>query len=247
MKSSVACLELKISIVVPAFNEEKRIQPFLVELINYCKTHLNDFEIIVVNDGSTDNTEGIVKCIIAMHNANFVKYIGYQTNSGKGTAIKIGICNAKGEKILFIDADGSIKPKEISRMLKYLDDYDLVIGDRKSKESRITRAQPIPRQIASLLFNAIVKLLFQIKVRDSLCGFKGFTSKVRDNIGVNLRAIRWVFDVELLYKAQKRRYKCFQMPIEWEHKDNSKVRLKEYLKIFYEIVQIKGQNLFLRS
>jgi len=228
---------------VPAFNEEKRIQPFLVDLITYSKAHLTDFEILVVNDGSTDATGDIIKNIITSFHARFVRYIWYQRNSGKGTAIKVGVKNAKGDKIVFIDADGSINPKEISRLINYLDDYDLVIGDRKAKGTRIIRSQPVTRQIASLLFNALVQLLFHINVHDTLCGFKGFTSKVRSDIGITFRASKWIFDVELLYKAKKRCYSCFQMPIEWGHKENSKVKLREYLKILIELIEIKRQDL----
>ena len=127
--------EIELSIIVPAYNEEKRITPFLKKLLKFSNDFLKNYEILIVNDGSQDNTKGIVSSLII--NDSRARIVDYKENKGKGYAVLKGILHSKGDFILFIDADGSTQPKEILRMYQIFKkfNYDIIIGSRISKQS----------------------------------------------------------------------------------------------------------------
>jgi dolichyl-phosphate beta-glucosyltransferase len=228
-----------LSIIVPAYNEENRIEEFLHDLLDYCSKNLEHYEILIINDGSTDNTRGIVSNIIK--NDKKAKIINYKNNKGKGHAIFQGVLAAEGDFILFIDADGSIHPKEIMKMYNYyqIHNVDVIIGSRKSSASYITLHQPLYRRILSKIFNLYSNLLFQVKINDLLCGFKGFSKGVAKKIFDDLKAFRWEFDVEILYKARKEQYKIFELPIEWKHEEGSKIKRFDPVFIFLNLLVLR--------
>jgi dolichyl-phosphate beta-glucosyltransferase len=225
---------MDISIIVPAYNEEKRITPFLKDLMEFSK-NLKDYEIIFVSDGSTDNTVEVIKKHVTP-NKN-VRIIGYPKNTGKGYAVKQGIKTATGNKILFIDADGSIHPDQIPYMLEKLNYYDVVVGDRASKNSIIDR--PTKRHIVGTIFNTISRLLFQIRVKDTLCGFKGFKKEVAKSLFKDLKSYGWIFDVELFYKIKKNKYSLYKLPLRWTHKEESKFKLFDPLKMLFDLFKLR--------
>ncbi|MDD5417521.1 MAG: glycosyltransferase family 2 protein [Candidatus Nanoarchaeia archaeon] len=230
---------MKTSIIVPAYNEEKRIPVFLEELINYSKKNLDDFEILIVNDGSKDKTVDVVNEVIKKSKALKAKIIDYSPNKGKGHAVKTGVNDANGDVVVFIDADGSIKPEEIGVMVKYLKKYDVVIGNRKTASSKIDNPQPLSRRFASWCFNKYVSILLGVKVQDFLCGFKGFRKDVAKKVFSNIKTKRWTFDVEILNNSKKNNYTIFELPIEWAHKDDSKMRITDPIKIFFDVFKIR--------
>jgi len=212
------------SIIVPAFNEEERSLKFIPHLLAYVKKHIHSSEIIIVDDGSSDRTVDVVKKMIIRARAQKIaKVIGYSKNKGKGNAVAFGVKHAKGTKILFIDADGSIQPDEIPKMLTKLDMYDVVVGDRHSARSKIKTT--ILRKITSGGFNRWVSIIFGYSYRDNLCGFKGFKRHVAKTIFANLRDKRWVFDVELFYKIKKKGYSLYFLPIKWKHVEGSRINV----------------------
>lgn len=227
---------MNTSIIVPMYNEEKRITPFLTNLIKFSEKKLKDYEIILVNDGSKDNTDKVVKGIIK-NNKN-IRLISYKPNGGKGNAVKVGFKNARGKKVLFIDADGSIQPDEIPRMIEKLDKYDVVVGNRYAKESKVKRHWL--RAVYSFFFNTIVKILFQSRVRDNLCGFKGFKKNIADNLFNDLIDKRWVFDVELFFKIKKKSYSLYELPIKWVHVGGSQVKMfSDPVKWFLRLIILR--------
>lgn len=210
--------------IIPAYNEEKRSANFIPILIDFVKKHLKDTEIIIVDDGSRDNTKWKIKKIIKSKKASsFVRIIGYSTNKGKGSAVAYGVKAAKGSKILFIDADGAINPDQIPAMLKKLDEYDFVAGDRRSARSRIKTT--LLRKITSFGFNMWVSLLFQYSYRDNLCGFKGFRRNIAKTLFSDLVDKRWIFDVELFFKAKKKKYSIYFLPIKWHYVGGSRIKM----------------------
>jgi len=213
---------MKNSIIVPAYNEEKRSMRFIPSLLDFVKK-MPSSEVIIVDDGSKDNTKTIINKLIKSKKASFAKIIGYNKNQGKGNAVAFGVKAAKGDKIIFIDADGSIPPHEIPKILKKLDGYDVVVGDRYSKQSKIKRT--FLREIFSLGFNTFVSLMFQYSYRDNLCGFKGFKKNIAKKLFSDLKDKRWVFDVELFYKIKKKGYSLYFLPIEWHHVGGSRINL----------------------
>jgi glycosyltransferase involved in cell wall biosynthesis len=231
--------DIKLSILVPAYNEEARITKFLNDLLKFSDNHLENYEIIIINDGSNDNTKNTVLEMIK--NNNQTRLISYNENMGKGYAVLQGVLNAKGKFILFIDADGSIKPREILNMYNLYQRYhfDIIIGSRTSKSSNITESQPMSRRLLSKIFNLCSNILFRININDLLCGFKGFSRDVAKNIFSDLKAYRWEFDVEILYRARKNGFKVFELPIEWRHEVGSKIKLLDPILIFLNLFKLR--------
>ncbi len=224
-----------VSVIVPMYNEEERIGPFLTELLEFSEKNLKNYEIILVNDGSTDKTLHIVEGLIRNHKN--VRIVSYQKNMGKGFAVKTGVDAAKYDPLLFIDADGSIAPNEIPNMLEKLKEYDIVVGSRAIKGSDVKYT--FIRNTTGIIFNRIVNLLFPVGVYDTLCGFKGFKREVAKKLFNGLKSDRWVFDVELFYKARKNRFSLYQMPLVWRYKPGSKIGFLTPFKMFFDLVVLR--------
>jgi len=224
-----------VSIIVPVYNEEDRIVNFLEDLLKFAKSNLKNYELIFVDDGSVDKTLEIIKGEVK-NNKN-VKIISYRPNIGKGFAVKKGVFATNGELILFIDADGSIRVNQIRKMLEKLEHYDIVVGDRSCKESDVK--QPFLRKIIGIVFNMYVDMLFNSEIRDNLCGFKGFHKEVARELFKDLIVERWLFDVELFYKIKKKNYSLYQLPIEWEHREGSKIKLIDPLKMIFQLIVLR--------
>ena len=231
--------ELKLSIIIPAYNEEKRIPSFLEELIEFSRKNLENFEIIIINDGSKDRTKQVV--LNFLKNQQNVKLVSYKENMGKGHAVLQGVLKAQGEFILFMDADGSTPPYEIKNMLKIFQkyNYDIIVGSRIQESSNIKDPQPLSRRLLSKIFNLYSNILFRIRINDLLCGFKGFKREAAINIFKNLKAFRWEFDVEILYKARKNKYEIYELPIEWKHEEGSKIKFLDPLFIFLNLFKLR--------
>ena len=232
-----------ISIIVPAYNEKNRLMEFTKSLIEYSRKNFEDYEIIFVDDGSKYNTLDIMKNLkTASKSSKNIRIISYKQNQGKGHAVKIGVLEAKGDKILFIDADGSIAPEEIPKMIEKLDKYDVVIGDRYSKESNIE--QPHHRVLTGTVFSVIANIIFPINTVDTLCGFKGFRREAARKIFSRLISNRWVFDVEVIYRAQKMKYKIYKMPFTWKHKEGSKIKIYAPFFMVLDLLKLKFKILY---
>jgi len=225
---------IKLSIIVPVYNEEKRISPFLEELCDFAKNK-KDMEIIFVDDGSSDNSLEVLKNFKKRESKS--RIISYEKNRGKGYAVRLGVLSSKGEKVIFIDADNSTRPKEIPKMVELLDKYDVVVGYREHKESKVQVVKK--RKFIGKIFNLIVRILFQSKFKDNLCGFKGFGRDVAKKLFGGLLSERWEFDVELFYKIKKSGYSISTQPIEWKHKEGSKIKATDPLKIFLRLIILR--------
>ena len=224
---------MNLSIIVPAYNEEKRIRGFLRELVGFLKGRGS--EIIVVNDGSTDNTLGVLGEF-----GKDIRIISYKRNRGKGAAVKRGIMESRGEKIIFMDADGATPPGEIPKMERMLDEYDVATGLRTSRESRILRKQPFHRVFLSRAFNRVVGMLFHIGVDDYLCGFKGFRRQAARELAGELVSDRWEFDVELMARARRKGFRIKQFPITWSDVKGSKLSsFRDPASILFHLVFLK--------
>jgi dolichyl-phosphate beta-glucosyltransferase len=234
----------EVSIIVPMYNEEDRIQFFLPNLLSFSRTNFKNYEIILVNDGSKDNTLEVINRL-TKHDKS-VRIISYVKNKGKGAAVRLGVLAAKKEYVLFIDADGSIMPKEIPNMMEKLEEYDVVVGDRMSKNSLVIADRY--RKIVGSFFNTIVAFLFGTKLKDNLCGFKGFKRNVGVALFTNLISKRWTFDVEIFYRSRKGGFSLYYLPINWEHKDNSKIdSVFGPMKIFLELFILRLKLLFMKK
>ena len=232
-----------LSVVIPAFNEELRIIQTLDYSLNYLKNQNYPFEIIVVNDGSTDKTKEVVQNFIN-NNSNYnLKIIGYDKNRGKGYAVNYGMTRALGEIVLFMDADNSTKINEVEKAFKKIDEgFDIVIASRKLKESKIIVYQSLMRRILGNIFPILVKILFNLNLTDTQAGFKVFKKETLI-IFQEQKIFDFAFDVELLVIAKKHNFKIAEIPIVWENQKFSKVKFKSAFKMFFSLLKIKFNNL----
>ena len=233
-------MEKKISLVVPAYNEEKLIVSSLKNILTYMIKNKYNFEVIVVDDGSKDKTKEKVRSIKDKH----VKLLSYKPNKGKGHAVKIGMLAAKGDLLLFLDADLSTPIEEIEKFIPLTKNYDVVIASRALKESQIKVHQPFYRELIGKVFNKMVQLLAVWGIKDTQCGFKMFTKKAANIIFKRQRIHGWAFDVELLFIAKKYRLKIKEMPVTWINEGDSRVSpIKSSIQMFIQILKINLNNI----
>lgn len=205
----------KLSIVIPAYNEEKRIGETLKRNLNYLKSKRYDFEVIVVNDGSSDKTSEIVKRF------KNVRLISYDTNQGKGHAVKVGVLNANGDYILFCDADLSTSMEEVEKLLRFIKEYDVIIASRAVKGSQVK--SKAHRKFLGRVFAFLVNILAVPRVKDTQCGFKLFKKRAAREIFSRQKIKGWAFDVETLFLARKLGYKIKEIGVRWQHFDHKDV------------------------
>lgn len=224
------------NIIVPLYNEEKRASSFITDLIEFCVKHPEDYRITFVNDGSTDNTAGLLEPL--MKNHPFIHLIYYSPNRGKGYAIKQAVQQSgMDDYIIFIDADGSIAPEEILLFSEKLHTADVVVGSRAMEHSNAI--QPPLRKLVGVIFNIIADTIFLRRIKDNLCGIKGFNKQAAALLFGKLITDRWVFDVELFYRIEKEKLVLLQVPIRWEHKTGSKIKLYDPFLMFINLVTLR--------
>jgi hypothetical protein len=204
---------MKCSVIVPAFNEENRIADCLSELLSCLP---EDYKIIVAADGCTDRTVEIAKQFP-------VKIATFSERLGKGGGILNALEMAEGEAILIMDADLSVLPNQIPKIVKELENVDIVLGSRNLEESKILVKAPFHRKLLGKAFNWLFRRLFGIKLFDTQCGFKAIKEKVLEDLENDLCIEGFAFDVDLVVKANKKGYKIKEIPIEWSYKKGSKV------------------------
>jgi len=229
---------MKISVIVPAYNEADRIVPSLRQIGSYMAKHHPDYELLVVDDGSTDGTSAAVQG--CRNCSNYLKVLGYGVNRGKGYAVRFGALAATGDVVLFSDADLSTPIEEMEKMLPLIaQGYDLVIGSRALAQSEIRRHQPFYREAAGKLFNLLVRLLVTKTFRDTQCGFKLFR---REPMMPVLRAQQidgFAFDVEMITLAEAAGLKVAEVPVVWINSPASRVRLRAAVRAYVDLLGIR--------
>lgn len=227
---------IDISIVIPAFNEEERLPLSLRKILDYFENRDETKEIIVVDDGSTDNTTAIITK--EFPNVNLIK-LG--KNSGKGAAIRKGMLSANGNFILFCDADLSTPIYEIDKLSAKLNNgFDIAIGSRALDPSLIKLHQPFYREFMGKTFNKIVQVLTFAGISDTQCGFKMFKKDIAHKLFAQSVIDGFSFDVEILYLAHKANYKIAEVPVEWYNDAKTKVNpVIDSTKMLLEIFKIR--------
>lgn len=230
------------SIIIPAFNESKRIQKTLIEVSDYFKKRKIQIEIFVIDDGSTDNTGEVIEEFKKKNNLENLRLVKLSKNSGKGFAVKTGVFESTGENILFLDADGSTPIEEFEKMEKEIVVADIAIGSR-FKNELIKKQQPFYRRLVGLIGKQITKIIIR-DVGDTQCGFKLFRANIAKDIFKKITVHRFGFDMEVLVIAKKKGYKIIEIPVEWSHADGGSLNpLIDSIKTFFEVLKIRI-NLF---
>lgn len=229
---------IHLSVIVPAYNESTRIGPTLRRVREYLAARPYASEIVVVDDGSRDDTAAVAERALAGFPA--ARVIRYQPNRGKGFAVRRGMAATRGAYVLFTDADLSTPIEEVERAFETMGDrYDVAIGSRAI--GRVTARQPVYRRLAARIFNLVRDALIgQTGVVDSQCGFKLFRGDVGRDIFARQRVDRFMFDAETLFIAQRLGYRCVEMAVEWGDVPGSKVRiLRGALELLPELLSIR--------
>ncbi len=228
-----------ISLVIPAFNEENRLGKSLEQLSEFLKTRPEEFEIIVVDDGSTDATAEIAQGFLNRL-PNF-RVVNLPFNHGKGAAVNRGFKESQGEVVVFTDADFSTPITEIAKLLAKIEDgYDIAIGSRAVDRSLVKEHQNFFRELMGKTFNLIVQTVAVKGIRDTQCGFKAFNRATTARIFEKQVIFGFGFDVELLYLARKLELKVAEVPVLWFNNESSKVSpIKHSIIVFYELFKIR--------
>jgi len=228
-----------ISIIIPAFNEKNRLPLFLKNLVPYCTSQKRTSEIIIVDDGSTDDTH--LEALKFKAQFPDLRIERLDKNKGVGGASKCGFFASTGKVIVFVDADGSIGPHEIEKQLSFFTkEVDIIVGSRALKESEQTTSIPLYRRITSLIFNSLVQLLLFKGIKDTQSGFMIAQREVMQQILPQTHIQGFGFYIELLYLAKKMDYKIKESPVSWDHKSGGTVSLmRDSLTMFLNILQIK--------
>ena len=234
----VQAAAVDVSIVIPAYNEEKRLGPFLTDTIRLADNSDLSFEIIVVDDGSHDNTVKVAENLAQGHEN--VHILELATNRGKGYAVRRGLLAARGEVRCFLDADGATSAKEILRLLPMMEQYDVVFGSRIKQEKGQELVRKWYRHAIGIVFNVVLKSVLRLPYLDTQCGFKTLRAKVVDRIVSRLYINGFGFDMELVYLAHRAGFKCHEVAVSWVHQDGSKVNLiTDSLRMFFNIFQTR--------
>ena len=228
-----------ISVIVPAYNESQRLRPTLVRLREYLDAQSEDHEVIVVDDGSGDDTVGVARQ--QKRDWEQLRVIALQRNSGKGAAVRAGMLAAHGGHRLFSDADLSTPIEELPRLRERLTgDCTVAIGSRALKESRIETHQPGRREMIGRTYNRLLQLTALPGLHDTQCGFKVFTAEAAVACFTPLQTRRFGFDAEVLLRARRLGWTVAEVPVRWAHKEDSRVSaMRDSARTLYELVMLQ--------
>jgi len=249
---------MHLSIIIPVYNEEKRLPNTLREIDKYLRKQAYDYEILVVDDGSKDRTVEVGRGLASTIKS--LKITGYKKNQGKGYAVRFGLKEASGDYRLFTDADNSTSIDQIEKMWPWFAEvsphltphpasqnsalekgYDIVIGSRDIKGAVLDPPQPWLRHIIlGEGFKLYRKLMVGLwRVEDTQCGFKGFKKEAVEKILPKCQINRFAFDPEILVLAKKLGFKIKEIPVYWKNDLESKVNFKSILKMALDLIKIR--------
>ena len=232
-----------ITIVIPAYNESRRLGRTLDRILDFAYREAWPAEIIVVDDGSTDQTAELVQTY-AQRNPS-VRLLSNPGNRGKGYSVRNGILHANGEFILFTDADLSSPIEEASKLFRALEDgSDIAIGSRWVRPELQTQRQSVARQILGRVFNGFLRLFLGLKFIDTQCGFKALRQPAAKAVFPLQKVEGWGFDPEILFLAQKMGFSIAEVPVVWAHDDGTRIHpLADGAKMIADMLRIRWFDL----
>lgn len=234
-------MNIHLSVVIPAYNEEHRIPGTLKAINNYLSQQDYNYEIVVVNDGSADNTGPVVKEMTS--EIKNLRLIDNEKNHGKGFVVRQGLLEAEGSYRLFTDADNSTSIDQVEKMWPFLKKgYDIVIGSRDVKGAVLDPPQPWLRRFMGGGFKMIRKVILNLwRIEDTQCGFKIFTKQAAEHILPKCKINRFAFDPEILAIAKKLGFTIKEIPVYWKNDPESKVKFKSIIKMALDLLKIRSK------
>jgi dolichyl-phosphate beta-glucosyltransferase len=234
---------LLYSLVIPAYNESSRIRPTLDEILRYIGEQRWDAEILVVDDGSRDDTAEIVREYARAHPQ--IQLVQNPGNRGKGFSVRNGMLHARGDICLFSDADLSSPITEAQKLFDAIrQGTDVAIGSRWLRAELQTERQPLYRQAFGRIFNLLLRLVLGLRFKDTQCGFKAFRREAALCIFPLQRIERWGFDPEILFLARKMGLRAVEVPVRWAHSEGTRLHpFRDGLRMFGDVMHIRWNAL----
>lgn len=228
-----------LSVIIPAYNEEKRLAKTLEDINNYLSKQTYNYEILVVSDGSKDRTVEVAKSLLPK--IKNLKVTGYEENQGKGYAVRFGMLEAKGKYRLFTDADNSTSIDQVAKMWPWFEKgYDIIIGSRDVEGAVLDPPQPPLRIFLGNAFGLFTRIMCGTwGILDSQCGFKSFSKRAAEDIFPKCKINRFAFDPEILVIGKKMEYKIKEIPVLWKNDLDSKVKFKSMIKMAIDLLKIR--------
>jgi dolichyl-phosphate beta-glucosyltransferase len=238
----------RLSVIIPAYNEAERLPGYLSEVRTTLEQMNIDAEILVVDDGSRDDTAGYVRSVARQDPR--VQLLAQAHNQGKGRAIQRGMLEARGHHLLFADADGATPFREVQQLLAAADaGHEIAIGSRRASSAAATRERTGLRALMGQMFYSFVNFLAVPGINDTQCGFKLFRRDCAQALFTDLNEAGWAFDVEVLYRAQLTGYGIAEVAVDWHEVEGSKVSpVRDAIRMFVAVFRIRRNNAgFLRQ
>ncbi|MFZ0818567.1 MAG: dolichyl-phosphate beta-glucosyltransferase [Candidatus Acidiferrales bacterium] len=233
---------IELSIIIPAFNEERRLPQTLDRVRDFLKSRPGVCEVIVVDDGSTDGTAQLVEKMSV--NWPALRLLKNPGNRGKGYSVRHGMLETAGKIVLFTDADLSAPIEEADKLLDALKTHDVAIGSRAIDRGVIEVHQPRSREIAGIMFNRVVRLILTLPYEDTQCGFKAFVRSRARILFEQQRIERFGFDPELLFLAKRHGLAVAEVPVRWAHDEGTRVHaLRDGLRMVFDVFRVRWNSL----
>jgi dolichyl-phosphate beta-glucosyltransferase len=230
---------MDLSIIIPAFNESRRLGPTLQKVVDYMGRRGLGYEILVVDDGSTDSTDEVALAFASQG----VRLLRQEVNRGKGAVVRIGVLASQGTEVLLLDADLSTPIEDLERLQPLLADADLVLGSRAVEGSDILQHQPFYREMMGRTFNFIIQVLGVRGLRDTQCGFKLLDGDVARSLFAEIRIESFAYDVEMVWLAQRRGYRVVEVGVRWADSPASKVNpLTDSVRMFWDVLALRWRD-----
>ncbi|MBZ5657147.1 MAG: glycosyltransferase family 2 protein [Acidobacteriia bacterium] len=231
------------SFIIPAYNESGRIRPTLDEILRYTAEQDWDAEILVVDDGSRDDTPDVIREYARAHSQ--IRLLQNPGNRGKGFSVRNGMLHARGDLCLFTDADLSSPISEAQKLFEAIRaGADVVIGSRWLRAELQTERQPLYRQAFGRIFNLVLRVFLGVHFKDTQCGFKAFRREAAQRIFPLQKIERWGFDPEILYIARRMGLKVAEVPVLWAHSEGTRLHpFRDGLRMFVDVLHIRWNAL----
>jgi dolichyl-phosphate beta-glucosyltransferase len=230
---------ISYSFVIPAYNESARIRPTLDAILRYLQEHNWDAEVLVVNDGSSDDTSQIVREYGKLHPQ--ILLVENPGNRGKGYSVRNGMLHARGHLCLFTDADLSSPITEVPKLFAAIEQgADIAIGSRWLRAELQTERQPLYRQAFGRIFNFVLRVVLGLRFADTQCGFKAFRREAAQRIFPLQKIERWGFDPEILFLARRAGLRVAEVPVLWAHSEGTRLDpFRDGVRMFVEVLRIR--------
>lgn len=228
---------MELSLIIPAYNEELRIERTVISYVTKLKKHFKNFEIIIVLNGCKDNTLDVVKELQKKY-PNHIKYQNFKEELGKGGAIIEGLKHNHGNVIGFVDADEAFEAEEIVKLINLTSSNDCVIASKWKNKSFTEVTEPFTRKFLSRGWNVLVRMLLNLNFNDTQAGAKFFKKKIKGAINIDFICKHFAFDAELLFKIKEKGFTIKEVYIPSRHVEGSTFKLKNSFQMFSDLLKV---------